>query len=84
MHRKALTGTIDYHTTSIMDLWLIDDSGPFPFPTIDDENYTLQLLDLNSRLPWSFMTKTKSEQTDIIINHIKTMQVFTYPQTIAW
>ena len=77
MHRSPLTGKIDHRTTSIMDLWVLDDVGPFPFPTINDERYVLQILDVHSHLPWSFMTKTKSEQTDIIINHIKSSQTLT-------
>jgi hypothetical protein len=41
MHREAITGVIDHHTSSIMDIWVVDDVGPFPFPSIHDELYVL-------------------------------------------
>ena len=77
MHRTAMTGTIDHHTTSIMDLWVIDDVGPFPLFSINDEQYVLQVMDVHSHYPWSIMTKAKSEQTDILISLIKSTQVNT-------
>ena len=77
MHRAPMTGTIDHHTSSIMDLWVLDDSGPLPFATFNDEWYILQIMDVHSRRPWSFLTATKSEQTSVIITHIREMQTQT-------
>ena len=77
MHRDSLTGVIDHQTKSIMDLWVVDDVGPFPFPSINDELYVLQIMDVHSHFPWSIMTKTKGEQTDEIINLIKNCQTIT-------
>jgi hypothetical protein len=77
MHREAITGTIDHQTKSIMDLWVVDDIGPFSFSSINDELYVLQIMDVHSHFPWSFMTKTKGEQTDIIISLIKQCQTIT-------
>jgi len=77
MHREAITGVIDHHTSSIMDIWVVDDVGPFPFPSIHDELYVLQIMDVHSHFPWSIMTKTKGEQTDQIISLIKQCQTLT-------
>jgi hypothetical protein len=77
MHRNPLTGVIDHKTSAVMDLWVVDDVGPFPFPTINDELYALQVMDVHSRFPWSILTKTKGEQTEKLISLIKRCQVIT-------
>ena len=75
--KSPTTGVIDYGTTSVMDIMVADVVGPINTPTYDEKKYILQLIDVHSRMLFNAIMKQENDSSQIIINTIKNLQVYT-------
>lgn len=76
MTRSPMTGTIDYHVTGIMQMWVFD-TMTFKLPTVGGCYYITLTIDVYSSEIYIGLHKTKDEIADHIIKLIKRMQLQT-------
>src|SRR6478672_8940936 len=66
LNRLPMTGVINNHTTSILDVFVVDIMGPISIVSFSGKKYILLIIDVYSRKVFVALLKTKDEAPHII------------------